>query len=407
MPMPSSPTITAEVRVETGSKYESKDEAGLSHFLEHMCFKGTLKRPSALAVNQELDELGAISNAFTSTEMTGYWAKAGYNYLPAILDIVSDIYLHAIFKSVDLEKEKGVIIEEINMYEDQPQAMVGELFDEAMHGKQPAGLPVLGNKKSVRSFSVEDFEAYRKKHYVAKATTVIVAGRFDEKTTLSQLKKLFGDISHSKKEDKKPTKIAHEGARVVTKYKDTDQLHLVLGLRAFPYKDERWPTLAVLRGVLSGGMSSRLFQKMREELGICYYVRAISSASTDHGEFAVVSGVDPKRVDEAVVAIVQEFKKLKTDLVSEAELKKVKASLISKMNMALETSDAVADYFADRAIFNHDLRTPKEREERLLKVTAEEVRKVAREIFTDKDLILAIVGKQVNKAKLKKLLTLS
>ena len=158
--MPNSPTTTVEVLTETGSKYETKKEAGLSHFLEHMCFKGTKQRPSALAVSKALDELGAISNAYTSTEVTAYWAKASFEHTLKMLDIISDIYVNPIFKKEDLEKEKGVITEEINMYKDQPQMIVGEVFDLAMHGNQPAGLPVIGNKKSVNSFKVEDFYKY-------------------------------------------------------------------------------------------------------------------------------------------------------------------------------------------------------------------------------------------------------
>ncbi len=404
-PMPDSLTVTVQVLVETGSKYESKKEAGLSHFLEHMCFKGTLKRPSALAVSRELDEIGAISNAFTNTEVTGYWAKSGYEHLPRVIDIVSDIYLNAIFKKEDLEREKGVIIEEINMYEDQPQAIVAELFDHEMHGNQPAGLPIIGNKASVRSFDVKDFEEYRKKHYVAKATTIVVAGRFNEKQTLAKIKHLFANISKAKKHGKKQTLIGHRGPRAVAKHKETDQVHLILGVRSFPYANKENTVLSVLGGVLSSGMSSRLFQKMREELGICYYVRAGNGPSTDHGEFAVLSGVDPHRVGVAVQAIIAELKKLKTELVPASELKKVKSSMISKMNMHLETSESVADYFAEKALFLHKLESPNERAKRIQSVTAEQIREVARKIFTDKDLLLAVVGKNVNISQLKKFLT--
>lgn len=403
-PMPDSSTVTVEVLVETGSKYESKKEAGLSHFLEHMCFKGTKKRPTALAVSTEFDQLGAISNAFTGTELTGYWAKAGFETLPQILDIVSDIYLNSIFKIEDIKKERGVIIEEMNMYEDEPRSIVGELFDKNMHGDQPAGRPIIGNKKSVSSFSIKDFEDYRKKHYVARATTVVVAGKFNEKKTLGLIKKLFTKVSHGKKHTKLRTKIVHRGARVALKYKDTDQAHLVIGVRAFHKKDKNQTILGVLRGILSSGSSSRLFHKMRTELGICYYVSAFNSANTDHGEFGVASGVDPKRIEEAVRGIIEELKRLKTELVGDKELKKVKASMVSKMYMSLETSDSIADYFASRAVFNHDLRTPKEREKAIMAVNAKQIQNISKKIFNNKDLLLAIVGKVKNTSRLKKLL---
>lgn len=404
--MPNSPTTTVEVRVETGSKYESRKELGLSHFLEHMCFKGTKKRPSAAEVHKAFDELGATSNAFTSTEVTGYWAKASYKHVLKILDIVSDIYLNTIFKKEDLAKEKGVIIEEINMYEDRPQSMVGELFDISLHGNQPAGLPIIGNKKSVNSFTVKDLYNYRSKHYVARATTVIVSGQFEDHKVISAVKSLFSKASRGRKFGKKRTRIIHNGARVVHKHKDTDQAHLIVGFRSFPYKDKRNRIAGVIRGILSSGMSSRLFHRLREELGICYYVHAINVPSTDHGEFGVASGVDPKRIDIAVGAIMDEFRKLKNDLISEEELKKVKTSMISKMYMSLETSDNVLDYFSNRATFYDDLKMPSEIEKEILAVRPEDVRNMANELFTNKDTLLAVVSKSMNKAKLKKVLTL-
>ncbi len=403
---PNSPTTTVEVRVETGSKYESNKELGLSHCLEHMCFKGTQKRPSAAEVHKSFDELGAINNAFTGTEVTGYWAKASSKNVLKIIDLVSDIYLNTIFRKEDLEKEKGVVIEELNMYEDQPQSLVGELFDATMHGNQPAGLPILGNKKSISSFTVEDLYNYRSKHYVAGATTVIVAGQFDGKKVLSAIKDLFNKAPRSRKFGKKKTKIMHRGVRIVHKYKDTDQAHLVVGFRSFPYKDKRNRVVSLIRGILSSGMSSRLFHRLREELGICYYVSALNGPSTDHGEFGVVAGVDPKRIDVAVEAIMGEFKKLKKDLVSEEELKKVKTSLISKMYMSLETSNAVLDYFSNRSTFYGDLKMPTEIEKEILAVQPEDIRNMANELFTNKDTLLAVVSKNINKTKLKKALFL-
>lgn len=403
--MPNSPTTTVEVRVETGSKYESNKELGLSHVLEHMCFKGTKKRPSASDVHKAFDELGAISNAFTSTEVTGYWAKASHKHTLKILDIVSDVYLNTIFKEEDLKKEKGVVTEEINMYEDKPEAMVGELFDFAMHGNQPAGLPVIGNKKSVNSFTTKDLYNYRLKHYVAKATAVIVSGRFEEGRVMRVVKDLFSAAPRRQKFGKKKTKIFHRGPRVVHRHKDTDQAHLVVGFRSFPYKDKRNRVAGVIRGILSSGMSSRLFHKLREELGICYYVRAFNTPSTDHGEFGVASGVDPKRIDIAVKAIMDEFKRLKNELISEEELRKVKTSMVSKMYMSLETSDSVLDYFSNRSTFYDDLKMPSEIEREILAVKPEDVRDIANELFTDRDILLAVVSKNLNKPELKKALS--
>ncbi len=191
---------------------------------------------------------------------------------------------------------------------------------------------------------------------------------------------------------------------MVHKYKDTDQAHIILGLRSFPYTDKREVVMQLLSGVLSSGMSSRLFHRLREELGICYYVRAGHSPSTDHGEFGVSSGVDPKRIDEAVRAIMDELKKLKHELVPDDELKKVKTSLISKLRMSLETSGNVLSYFAARSAFYRDLKDPKELERSINAVTARDIRDLAREIFKNRDLLLAVVSKHAEKQKLKNLL---
>ena len=402
--MPDSPTTTVEVLVETGSKYEAKKEAGLSHFLEHMCFKGTKNRPSSLEVSKDLDEIGAISNAYTNTEVTAYWAKASHEHTLKMIDILSDIYINPIFKKEDLEKEKGVITEEINMYEDQPQSIVAEVFDSAMHGDQPAGRPVIGSKKSVNSFKIDDFSKYRARHYVLGATTIIVSGRIKEKEVLEAIKLGFLKISRTRKHGKERTKITHRVPRIVHKYKDTDQAHIILGLRSFPYNDKRNMVLRVMTAVLSSGMSSRLFHKLREELGICYYVYAHNSISTDHGEFGVASGVDPKRIDQAVAAIMSELKRLKEEPVSLEELKKAKTSLISKMRMSLETSENVLGYFATRAIFYKDLKDPKEIEKGISAVAPKAIQSLAKQIFNNNDLLLAIVSKGANKPKLQKIL---
>ncbi len=403
--MPGSPTTTVEVLVKTGSKYESDKQRGLSHVLEHMCFKGTTTYPTAEAVSRAFDELGAISNAFTSNETTGYWAKVESKQVLKVVPILADIYQNTIFKKEDLEKEKGVIIEEINMYEDRPQDIVGEVFDHTIHGDQPAGRPIIGTKDSVRSFTIKDLYDYRREHYVAKATMIVVAGHFSQKEVTTVIKKSFKNISRGPKKGKKKTKIKHRGPVVALKHKETDQVHLILGLRSFPYRDKRNRILGVIRNLLSGGMSSRLFQKLRVELGICYYVGALSAPSTDHGEFGVAAGVDVKRVDVAVEAIMGELKKLTESLISEEELIKVKTLMISRIYMGLETSDSVLDYFSSRATFYEDLKLPQEIEKEILAVTREQVRALAKTIFKEQDLTLALVGRGLNQVKLKKLLS--
>lgn len=185
VPMEKSPTVTVFVLVEAGSEYEEKEENGLSHFLEHMCFKGTKRRPNCSDLSQELDEIGAVYNAFTSNEYTGYYAKAQFDQVDKILDIVSDMYLNPILPQAEIEKERGVIIEEINMYEDLPQRKVQNVLSDLVYGDQPAGRTILGPKENINKFNREDFLNYRAKHYVAEATTLIVAGNFSETKILA------------------------------------------------------------------------------------------------------------------------------------------------------------------------------------------------------------------------------
>ena len=204
--MKDNPTVTVLVMVEAGSKYGTKEINGISHFLEHMCFKGTTKRPKAIDISGELDSVGAQYNAFTSREYTGYYAKADYKHLPMLLDVISDIYLNPVFNEKEIEKEKGVIIEEINMYEDLPHRKIQVVFMNLLYGDQPAGWDIAGTKENIRNMKRDDFQDYRKNHYVTSATTVVVAGKFDEKRTLNNLQKIWGGISSGKKKGKIKTK---------------------------------------------------------------------------------------------------------------------------------------------------------------------------------------------------------
>ncbi len=404
VPMKSNPTVTVLILVEAGSNYEDKENNGISHFLEHMCFKGTSKRLTSADISKELDGIGSINNAFTSQEYTGYYAKADYKNADQMLDIVSDIYLNSTFPEKELEKEKGVIIEEINMYKDLPRRIVIEEFYKLLYGDQPAGRSTIGPKENIQKMQRRDFIDYRHKHYVASATTVIVAGKIDEKDVLKKVQTLFKDVSKWKKEEKKRAVEYQATPQVRVFYKDTDQTHIVLGNRSFNIYNKYNPIIRVLAGVLSGGMSSRLFQKMREEMGICYYVGADNDAFTDHGAFAVFAGVDSARVKDAIVAILAELKKMRTELVGKEELHKVKKYLIGKLNLGLESSDSVAEFYGGQEVLRENIKTPEDIIKEIEKVTAEEIKYVAERIFKDETLNLAIVGKFRNEKEFKDVL---
>lgn len=403
-PIKDSPSVTCLVMVHAGSKYETKEQNGLSHFLEHMCFKGTTKRPKAIDIAVELDSIGSQSNAFTSQEFTGYYAKAHPSHLDMILDVVSDIYCNSIFDPKEIEKEKGVIIEEINMYEDLPHRNVHDIFMEVMYGDQPAGWSIAGKKENVSKMTQKDFIDYHAQHYVADATTVIVSGDFDESSVLKKIEANFAGVKKSSKSGKVITVERQTKPNIQIKNKETDQTHLVLGVRTFNSKDERNIVLRVLNAVIGGGMSSRLFQKLREEMGVGYYVRSGVDEYTDHGYLAVSTGVDVNRVEEVVSAIVAELNKLKNELVSVAELKKAKDFIIGNMFLGLESSDSVAEYYAIQDILSDKLETPTELAEKIQKVTSEEIQKLSKEIFVDHGLNLAIVGNIRDQGVLEKVL---
>jgi predicted Zn-dependent peptidase len=405
VPMKGNPTVSVFVAAKTGSKYETKRVNGISHFLEHMCFKGTTKRPSSKLVNSELDAVGAINNAFTSHEYTAYYAKADYKNLDTVFDVVTDIYLDPQFPKEELEKERGVILQEYHMYQDNPRWTVNDMWMEMLHGDTPAGWRILGEPKQIKSVTRKDFVDYHKSQYGADNTVVVVSGNIDEKDITKRVQKTFKNISSKKSKGKKAVKENQKAPQIKLQHKDLDQTHIILGVRSFGVSDKRNRVLKVLNAVLSGGMSSRLFSKMREELGICYYVRADRDGYTDHGTYAVAAGVDQKRLDVAVKAIIEELKKLKTDLVDEKELKKAKKGMTGRMNLGLESSDSMAQFVLGSAALDLEIRTPKEIEKEINSVTSEEIMELANELFVDSQLNLAILGKHKGTSELKKLLT--
>lgn len=406
-PMKDNPTVTVLVLVEAGSKYETKANNGVSHFLEHMCFKGTKKRPTPLSISHELDSIGAQYNAFTAQEFTGYFAKGQFGDRVQLLDVVSDIYLNSTLPAEAIEKERGVIIEEINMYKDMPQRQVADEFMALLYPEQPAGFSIAGTKEHIRAMKREDFLNYRKAHYLAQATTVVVAGNLDEEKVKREVAEVFTNSPMGEKSQKLPVMEKQKTPALAIKEKKTDQTHFILGVRSFGLFDKRDIPLRLLAEVLGGGMSSRLFQKLREEMGVCYYVKADNDAFTDHGLFGVAVGVDRNRLTEVVRAVLAEFEKLKKTPVVAAELAKAKAHLIGSMFLSLESSDAIAEYYGFQEIFKKAIKKPEEITEKIQAVTAADLKKLANEIFIESQLNLAVIGQNADRTELEKTLRLA
>jgi predicted Zn-dependent peptidase len=404
VPMKDNPTVTVLVLVEAGSEYETKRLSGVSHFLEHMCFKGTAKRPKAIDIAQELDAMGSQYNAFTGTEYTGYYAKGDAKNFPQIFDIISDIYLNSTFPELEIEKEKGVIVEEINMYEDMPNRQVQEVMSELLYGDQPAGRNIAGDKQSVKRMTRRDFVKYHSEHYLPKATVVVVTGQISEKEVHKKAEETFKRAEEGKKPSKPKVKEKQSKPNVRVKYKKTDQTHFVLGVRTYDLFDKRNTALSVLSGVLGGGMSSRLFQKLREEMGVAYYVRSYNDPSTDHGFFQVSAGVDNKRIKKVIHAVLEELRRLIYYEVPEDELNKVKECLIGNMKLSLESTDDIANFFGGQEVLRRKIDLAETKAEEIRKVTAKEIREAAKDIFKDKKLNLAIVGPYKNDKKFKEIL---
>ena len=404
VPMKDNPTVTVLVLVEAGSKYEEKKTNGISHFLEHMCFKGTTKRPKAVDISKELDALGSQYNAFTAQEYTGYYAKSDARHFKQIFDVVSDIYLNSTFPDAEMQKEKGVIIEEINMYEDLPNRHVQDLMMTLLYGDQPAGWNIAGEKKNILNMKRDDFVKYKKSHYLPEATLLVVAGQVTEKEVLKEVHQIFGAEKRGTKGQKVKVKESQKKPQALVSFKKTDQTHFVLGVRTYDLFHKNNTILSVLGGVLGGGMSSRLFVKLREEMGVGYYVRAYNDVYTDHGFFQVSAGVDNKRIEEVIYAVLEECKKLKNYQVSEEELNKVKECLIGNMKLTLESSDDIANFYGGQELLKKEIKSAEEKAKEIRKVTASQIQALAKDIFQDKKLNLALIGPFREKQKFLKIL---
>jgi predicted Zn-dependent peptidase len=398
-------TATALILVEAGSKYEKREENGLSHFLEHMCFKGTERRPGPQIVAQELDALGAEYNAFTGHEYTGYFAKVAREHLPAALDIVADIFTAPRFLPEDIEREKGVIIGEIDMRADMLPSRASELFMELLYGDQPVGRPIPGLRERIKEFSREDFLAYRSKHYVPGATLVVVAGDFNRAAVRRQIHRLFAGIKRGAKESKEPVNTTLPSARVRYQEKGSDQTHLMLGVPGIPIQHADVPAATLLAAVLGGGMGSRLFRRIRGDLGLGYYVHASHDAFTDHGIFTIAAGVASSRCEEAISAIRDELKHLRDAAVPAEELSRVKSMLRGKFVLGLESSHDVAEYFGIQTILKRSFETPEENIRRLERVGSDDLRRLARKLFAPERLRLAAVGPRTDVLRLEEALT--
>lgn len=406
VPQKGSLAASVVILVEAGSEYERKPVNGVSHFLEHMTFKGTTRRPRAGAIAEELAGLGAQSNAFTGQEYTGYWAKAEARKLPHILDIVSDLYLNPLFDPAEIEKERGVIVEEINMYDDMPKAKVQEDLAALMYGDQPAGWSVAGEKEIVRKLTREDFLDYRARRYVPSGTLVVIAGNFNERAVLQKIESEFGGLKSAAAPAKTKTAEQQKAPAIFVRFKKSEQSHVAFGFRAFSLFDRRRYAVQVLADILGGGMSSRLFKRVREELGAAYYVGSDADLLLDHGMLTIAAGIDHGKTETVVRAILEECRKLCDAIVPKAEFVRAKEHMIGNLVLGLETSDELASFYGGQEIMTKKIISPEAVIAKVKGVTPAAVRAVAREVFRNDRLNFAMVGPYPDGAVFKKILKL-
>lgn len=402
-PMEQTKAVAVLFLIGVGSRYEDKEKNGLSHFLEHMFFKGTEKRPTTLDIAKDLDAVGASYNAFTGEEHTGFFVRSASEHFDLSLDILNDMLYNSKFDEKEIEKEKGVIKEEINMYQDTPQSYVSEVAKKLFYGDTPLGREIAGEKETVSKFTQKDFLDYRDTHYQPKNMIIAVAGgnsaNWEEK-----ISKIFKTKPSKEKSVCEKAKDTQEKPGLSIFHKTSDQAHLVMGFRTIPRIDARRPILRILNNLFGDYMSSRLFTEVREKRGLAYYVGSDVADFQDAGAFVASAGVDINRADEAIKVILDEFNKLKTSAVSDEELMRAKENFKGKMYLSLEESFSVADFIAEQELFWGRIDDP----EKIIKendaVTKEDIKKFANEFFVPKNLNLAMIGPFKEEEKFSKIL---
>lgn len=405
-PMPSFESATVLVMAGAGSRYETKKNNGISHFLEHMAFKGTEKRPSAMHIASTIDGIGGEFNAFTGKETTGYYIKAQNSQVELCLDILSDMLSHMLLDPKEIEKEKGVIIEEINMYEDTPMRKIGDIYENLLYGDTPLGWDIAGEKDIIRSIAREDFLSYMGSLYSAHNITVVVAGGIDTEDIEKLVNKYFSNMKKYDTKTHDPILETQTDPALLIREKKTEQTHIAIGVRTVPVDHPDEHPLSVLSSILGGGMSSRLFEEVREKRGLAYYVRTHSDHYMDAGSLTTLAGVDINRVDQAVSVIMENYRKVAEGelKVTEEELRKAKEYLKGHMVLELEDSKSVASFYAHQELTEKFVRNPDEVLERIEAVTLEQITEVGKKYFINRGLNMALIGNYSDRQKLEMLL---
>lgn len=395
--MPHTQSVSTILYYGVGSRYEDDRIAGISHFIEHMVFKGTNKRPTAKDISEAIEAVGGVLNASTGREVTNYWAKVPKTHAALAFDVLSDMLLNATFDPNEIEKERKVIIEELHQTLDSPPDLANEIINQVIWGDQAVGRDIGGSDETVGGISREDLLSYMKKFYLPADMVVSVAGNISHDETVKMVEDSLGRLPAGERPVAAPAKVVSSDApRLSIYHKDTEQTNLCLAVPALNYTDPRRYVLSMLDTIMGSGMSSRLFQEIREQRGLAYTVDSYTSQLSDTGAWIVYSGVDPERVDETIKAILIELDKLRQERVPESELTKAKEYNKGRMLLGLEDTRAVASWAGGQELLMDRILTVEEVVEKIEAVTTGQIYDLAQEMFQPHKLCLSVVGPYEN-----------
>ena len=394
--MPHTQSVSTILYYGVGSRYEDDRVAGISHFIEHMVFKGTRKRATAKEISEAIEGVGGVLNASTGREVTNYWAKVPKTHFAMSFDVLSDMLLNANYEPTEIEKERKVIIEELHQTLDSPPDLVNEVISQVIWGDQPVGRDIGGSDATVGAISRDDLLSYLKKYYLPADMVVSVAGNVEHNEVLALVEQTLGQLPAGERPVAGPAQALEGGPRQHIYFKDTEQTNLCLAVPAVSYGDPRRYVLSMLNTIMGSGMSSRLFQEIREERGLAYTADSYSSQLSDTGAWIVYSAVDPERVNETIEAIIGELNKIRQEKVPASELTKAKEYNKGRMLLSLENTTSVASWAGEQELLLDRIYTVDEIVERIEAVTTDQILDLAQEMFRTENLRLAVVGPYQN-----------
>ncbi|MDX2081797.1 MAG: pitrilysin family protein [Terrimicrobiaceae bacterium] len=389
--MPQAETAAMGIWASVGGRHEPARLNGISHFIEHMLFKGTRRR-SARRIMQEIEGVGGDMNAYTAEERTCYYATAAAEFFPRVCDVLCDIYLEPRLSKLDIERERSVIGEEILMYRDEPSSHVQELLNATFWPNHALGRPLTGTLESIESMGRDEFVNYRASHYHAGSTVVSAAGRVSHEDVVARVSKALAKLPRGRKPQAKKAPPVPDAPRMEVEARDIQQTQVALALPAFSHFDERRYAFQILNIILGGNASSRLFQELREKRGICYSVSSHPLTLDDSGVLNVSVGLDRKNLEKSLRLILTQFEALREKPVGAAELRRAKEYAIGTSRMSLERTSSQNMRVGVSVLVYDRIIEPDLAHERIRAVTADDVREVARAVLDPRRLTLALVG---------------